>query len=250
MSKGPRLRHHVGGIHAVRHLLHHAPERVLALYLARPEGDPRCKPILEAAEVAGTALRQATGRELERLVGHERHQGVVAEIRPRPPIDENGLIDLVAGLTGPALLLVLDQVQDPHNLGACMRSADAAGAHAVVIPRNRAATLTPAVRKVASGAAETVPLARVTNLARTLRGLSDAGIRLVGAAEDGEGELYGEDLRGPVAIVMGAEGQGMRRLTREHCDTLVSIPMRGTVESLNVAVAAGVCLFEAVRQRR
>ena len=178
-----------------------------------------------------------------------RHQGVVARCRAVTVWQEDDLDQLLDGLSVPPLLLVLDGVQDPHNLGACLRSADAAGVHAVIAPRDRAVGLTPVVRKVASGAAETVPFIQVTNLARTLRTLKDKGLWTVGADAEGDGDVFSADLRGPTVLVMGAEGQGMRRLTREHCDLLVRIPMQGTVESLNVSVATGICLFEAVRQR-
>ena len=192
----------------------------------------------------------AASDALDAATGGAAHQGVLAEVRPSAPLDENSLLDLLTSLPVPALVLVLDGVTDPHNLGACLRTADAAGATAVVAPRDRAAGLTPVVRKVAAGAAETVPFAQVTNLARSLRDMKEAGLWIAGTAEDGEKELFDADLTGPLALVMGSEGKGLRRLTRECCDFRLRLPMRGAVASLNVSVAAGVALYEAVRQRR
>ena len=200
---------------------------------------------------AGVTIADADDAHLEQLAGGERHQGVAAELVPRAADPETLLEEALESVTGAApLLLVLDGVTDPHNLGACLRSADAAGVAAVIVPRDRAAGLTPVVRKVAAGAAETVPLVQVVNLARTLRDLRDRGVWLVGTADDAPRTLYDVDLRGPTTLVLGSEGEGMRRLTREACDELVSIPMAGAVESLNVSVATGVALYEAVRQRR
>jgi 23S rRNA (guanosine2251-2'-O)-methyltransferase len=202
------------------------------------------------AAAQGVAPVPARGEALDRETGGAVHQGVVAEVRPSAPLDENSLLDLITGLDSPALVLVLDGVSDPHNLGACLRTADAAGATAVVAPRDRAAGLTPAVRKVAAGAAETVPFAQVTNLARALRDLQSAGLWIAGTAEDGDRELFAADLTGPLALVMGSEGRGLRRLTRECCDFTLRLPMQGTVGSLNVSVAAGIVLYESLRQRR
>jgi 23S rRNA (guanosine2251-2'-O)-methyltransferase len=194
-------------------------------------------------------VEMTTGEALDRDAGHANHQGVLAQCRAAAERTEGELPGLLASLSGPALLLVLDGIQDPHNLGACLRSADAAGAQAVILPKDNAAPITPVVRKVASGAAEVLPVFQVTNLARTLDELKDAGVWLIGAAGEAEQTLYDVDLRGPVALVLGAEGTGLRRLTREKCDHLARIPMAGTVESLNVSVATGIFLFEAVRQR-
>jgi 23S rRNA (guanosine2251-2'-O)-methyltransferase len=207
--------------------------------------------LIAAAEARGIPVHRLSGRELDRLLPGVRHQGVIAAIEPQETEDrqERDLPAFLEGLETPAFLLVLDGVQDPHNLGACLRTADAAGVHAVIVPRDRAAGITPVVRKVASGAAETVPLFRVTNLARCLRALKQAGVWIHGASDDAGSTLYETDLRGPLAIVLGGEGKGLRRLTRELCDFLVAIPMAGRVESLNVSVAAGVLLFEARRQR-
>ncbi|MGH8267894.1 MAG: 23S rRNA (guanosine(2251)-2'-O)-methyltransferase RlmB, partial [Steroidobacteraceae bacterium] len=182
------------------------------------------------------------------LLGDVAHQGVAADVAPLPPWSEDQLLAALQSAPTP-LLLALDGVQDPHNLGACIRSADACGALAVIVPRDRAAQLTPAVRKVAVGAAETTPVAAVTNLARTLKLLKEAGLWVVGADAVGAKPAFGVDLRGPIVLVLGAEGAGLRRLTRESCDFLVRLPLLGAVESLNVSVAAGMLLYEAVRQR-
>jgi 23S rRNA (guanosine2251-2'-O)-methyltransferase len=176
------------------------------------------------------------------------HQGIVARVKPGRQYQESDLPDLLESLDSP-FLLILDGITDPHNLGACLRSADAAGVHAVIVPRDRSAQLNATAKKVASGAAEHVPLITVTNLARTMRVLQDANVWIVGTAGEADHNLYQSKMTGPMALVMGAEGEGMRRLTREHCDELISIPMSGSVSSLNVSVATGVCLFEAVRQR-
>jgi 23S rRNA (guanosine2251-2'-O)-methyltransferase len=178
-----------------------------------------------------------------------RHQGVIARVRRQAAkIDEHNLLSALTRTVNP-LVLVLDGVQDPHNLGACLRSAAAAGALAVIVPRDNSAPLTPVARRAAAGAAESLPLVTVTNLARTLRDLKEAGVWIYGASHDAEASLYETDLRGPVALVLGGEGKGLRRLTREHCDGLFRIPMSGAVESLNVSVAAGISLFEVMRQR-
>lgn len=241
------------GIHAVRALLTRHPDRIRRLWLGFADGGHRARleELRALAEAAATAIHVTDDAELDRLVDGERHQGVVAEIVPRAGDPETQLEEAIEALGDtPALLLVLDGVTDPHNLGACLRSADAAGVAAVIVPRDRAAGLTPVVRKVAAGAADSVPLIAVVNLARTLRELKERGLRLVGTADDASRMLYDVDLTGPTVLVLGSEGEGMRRLTREACDDLVSIPMAGAVESLNVSVATGVVLFEAVRQRR
>jgi 23S rRNA (guanosine2251-2'-O)-methyltransferase len=240
----------VGGWHAVLALLKQAPERVLSIQIDRARKGPRRQQLLDAARSVGVAVEETTGDVLDRAAGHDHHQGVVAQCRPASEYTEAELPAFLENLNAPPFLLVLDGIQDPHNLGACLRSADAAGVQAVILPRDNSAPITPVVSKVASGAAETVPLFRVTNLARTMDVLRDAGVWLVGAAGETDQTLYSVDLKGPLALVLGAEGEGLRRLTREKCDHLVRIPMAGTVESLNVSVAAGVCLFEAVRQRQ
>lgn len=240
----------VGGWHAVMALLERAPERVLDIWVDRGRKDERRERLLKVAKTAGIKVQDASSETLSTRLGGDRHQGVVARCRAAVERTEAELPEFLENLKQTAFLLILDGVQDPHNLGACLRSADAAGVQAVILPRDNAAPLTPVVRKVASGAAETVPMFRVTNLARVLDILKAAGVWLVGTTGDGEKLIYDVDLNGPVALVLGAEEKGMRRLTRDKCDFLVRIPMAGVVESLNVSVAAGVCLFEAVRQRR
>ncbi len=237
------------GWHAVLAVLERSPQRVLQVWLDEKRSGPKPDAVLKAAH-AGQVKLQRVGRVLlEELVSEANHQGVVARCRAATPIHAADLNGFLTGLTQPAFLLILDGVQDPHNLGACLRTADAAGVHALILPRDNAVSVTPTVRKVASGAAETVPVFQVTNLARTLDQLKADGIWLVGASGDAQGSLYDTDLRGPLALILGAEGKGLRRLTQERCDFLVQIPMAGSVSSLNVSVAAGVCLFEAVRQR-
>lgn len=239
------------GIHAVRAALTRNPARVRQLWLASGKDASRLADLRQLAQAGNVQIREAEDVHLDRLADGERHQGAVAEILPRSEDPETQLEEALEATGGQAvLLLVLDGVTDPHNLGACMRSADAAGAAAVIAPRDRAAGMTPVVRKVAAGAAESVPFVAVVNLARTLRELKQKGVWLVGTADEAERTLFDVDLTGPTAIVMGSEGEGLRRLTRESCDELVRIPMAGAVESLNVSVASGVALFEAVRQRR
>ena len=241
--------HTVYGLHAVQAALEHEPERVRVVWLEQGRQDRRARAIEEAARIAGARLERVPREVLERRAAGARHQGVVAEVRDAPARDETELPALLAGLAEPPFLLILDGVQDPHNLGACLRTADAAGVHAVIAPKDRACGLTGTVRKVAAGAVETVPFFAVTNLARTLRALKEAGIWLVGTDVDAETDLFAADLTGPLALVLGAEGRGLRRLTREACDTLIALPMRGHVQSLNVSVATGICLYEALRQR-
>ncbi len=237
------------GLHAVLAVLKQDPGQVRRLWLDSRRRDRRMQDIHRAAQAAGIAVLPATREELVEWAGTDRHQGAVAEVAGGSLRSEKALLAAVAAAERP-LLLVLDGVQDPHNLGACLRSADAAGALGVVVPRDRACGLTPVVRKVAAGAAESVPLYQVTNLARALRGLQQAGLWCIGLDAGGDTALYATDLTGPVALVLGAEGAGLRRLTRETCDQLVALPMAGTVASLNVSVTAGIALFEAVRQRQ
>ena len=238
------------GLHTVRMLLERHPERVRRVLLLGGRDAGRVAELRAAATRAGVQVATADAAQLDRLAEGERHQGVVAELNPRAGDPETQLEQALEAAGAKPLLLVLDGVTDPHNLGACLRSADAAGVHAVVAPRDRAAGLTPVARKVAAGAAETLPFVQVVNLARTLRELKERGLWLVGTAGESTRSIYEVDLTGPIAIVMGSEGEGMRRLTRECCDELVRIPMAGAVESLNVSVATGVVLFEAARQRR
>lgn len=240
----------VYGLHAVAAALKYESNRVRALWVERQRRDARLRDLLETA--AGTIPVHCVERaELDRLSGGARHQGIVARLEVRRVgLDEADLPGLLAAANESALFLVLDGIQDPHNLGACLRSAAAAGVHAVIAPTDRAVGLNATVRKVASGAAEITPFVPVTNLARTLRGLRDLGIWIVGAAGEAESSLYEVDFTLPTAIVLGAEEKGLRRLTREVCDRLARIPLaEGGVESLNVAVAAGIFLFEARRQR-
>jgi 23S rRNA (guanosine2251-2'-O)-methyltransferase len=242
---------HAYGLHTVEGLIAANPEQVREITVAAGRHDRRLVSLIAAAQSRGIAVHSLPGGELDRLLPGVRHQGVIAALAPRSheSLHEQDLAGFLAGLAAPPFLLVLDGVQDPHNLGACLRTADAAGVQAVIVPRDRAAGITPVVRKVACGAAETVPVFTVTNLARSLRALKEAGVWICGASDDADRTLYETDLRGPLALVLGGEGKGLRRLTRELCDYLVAIPMAGRVESLNVSVAAGVLLFEALRQR-
>ena len=242
-------RNFVYGLHAINGVLERAPERLLELWIAQPRDDARTRELRDRATSAGVHVQSVGGEALAKLVGDVAHQGAVAAVRPLKGWDEHDLIAALSQMAEDPLLLILDGVTDPHNLGACLRTAEAAGAHAVLIPKDRAAAVDGVVRKVAAGAAEFVPVASVTNLARTIDMLKERGIWVVGADEGAPQTLYAADLKRPLGLVLGAEGGGMRRLTRERCDFLVRIPMAGQVESLNVSVAAGVALFEARRQR-
>ena len=235
------------GFHAVGVRLKIAPQTVLEVHVDAQRRDARMRQFAERAAQCGARLIDSDDGHLTRMAGTARHQGVVARVNPLP--QTHSLDELLDAVEGPPLLLVLDGVTDPHNLGACLRVADGAGAHAVIAPRDHAVGLNATVAKVASGAGESVPYLMVTNLARTLGELKERDIRIVGASDDAPRTLYQADLSGPVALVLGAEGKGMRQLTRKTCDELVSIPMLGAVESLNVSVASGVCLYEALRQR-
>jgi len=237
----------VFGIHAVEAFLQRAPQDVLELFVMKDRDDKRMQPIIQLARQNGVSVQFCNRKTLDDMVSGQ-HQGVVAKARLQSSGNEADLAAIVEQKAKP-FILILDGVTDPHNLGAILRSADAAGVHAVVAPKDRSVKLTSVVRKVACGAAESVPFITVTNLARTLRELQDAGVWIVGTAGETETLVYDADLKGPLGIVLGAEGEGLRRLTRETCDSLVKIPMFGTVSSLNVSVAAGICLFEAVRQR-
>lgn len=239
------------GFHSVAALLDADSAAVLGLWVARAQQDDRARALLDRARAAGIACTACERADLDARFGTDtRHQGFAALCRRERSDAPQDLDDLLDRLDEPPFLLVLDGIQDPHNLGACLRSADAAGVHAVIVPRDRAAGMTPVVRKVACGAAETVPFFPVTNLARTLKGLQDRGVWITGTDAEAPDLLWDVDLRGPAAIVIGSEGEGMRRLVREHCDRLARLPLAGTVSSLNASVAVGICLFEAVRQRR
>jgi 23S rRNA (guanosine2251-2'-O)-methyltransferase len=243
-------RNYVYGLHAVNAALERAPERVLELWIAQPrDAEARVRELKDTAARAGVHIHAVSPDALHKLVGEVVHQGAVAAMRPLKGWDEHDLSDLLDGLKGDPLLLILDGVTDPHNLGACLRTADAAGAHAVIIPKDRAATLDGVARKVAAGAAEFIPVASVTNLARTLEALKQRGVWIVGMEGEAAQSLYSADLKRPLGVVLGAEGGGLRRLTREKCDFLVRIPMAGHMESLNVSVSAGITLFEVLRQR-
>lgn len=239
------------GIHAVDVILRRSPERIISLSIQSDRNDKRIQGLLSLAQNQGVAVDRVSKADLDEMVS-ERHQGVVAVIKPRQAdggVAERDLSGYLKGIDCP-LVLVLDGVTDPHNLGACLRSADAAGVAAVIVPKDNSAELNAVARKVASGAADVIPLVRVTNLARTLRSLKELGIWIVGTTGEADTLVYDQDLSIPTALVMGAEGPGMRRLTTEACDFLVKLPMAGDVSSLNVSVATGICLFEAVRQRR
>jgi 23S rRNA (guanosine2251-2'-O)-methyltransferase len=237
------------GLHAIQAALDVKETRVQELWIADERDDVRITDIIKAAQKHGIRPQKVDRDVLDEMVPEGRHQGGVARCRPLGNLDEADLFRLLDNLNEAPFLLILDGVQDPHNLGACMRTAEAAGAHAVIAPKDRASAITATALKVSSGAAERLPFVQVTNLARVLRELKDQGVWLVGTSGDSQETLFDADLKGPLAIILGAEGRGIRRLTREHCDQVIYIPMLGGAESLNVSVAAGVCLFEAVRQR-
>ncbi|MGC3980464.1 MAG: 23S rRNA (guanosine(2251)-2'-O)-methyltransferase RlmB [Steroidobacteraceae bacterium] len=239
----------VFGLHAVRTLLQRHASKVGQMLVVKGREDARMSEVLKLAREHQIKVEFRSSQELDQLANGERHQGVVVKLQKIDNLGEGALDELLDQAGAAPFVLVLDGVTDPHNLGACLRTADAAGVHAVIVPRDRAAGLSPVVRKVAAGAAETVPLIQVTNLARTLRWLKERGLWIIGTDDQAPTGLHAAKLTGGLAVVMGAEGDGMRRLTREHCDLLVNIPMQGVVESLNVSVATGVMLYEAVRQR-
>jgi 23S rRNA (guanosine2251-2'-O)-methyltransferase len=235
------------GFHAVGVRLKTAPASIVEIYTDPTRKDARMRQFLARAQEAGVRVIEADAMRMAKLAGSHGHQGVAARVQAIE--QKHSLDDLLDALSGPPLLLVLDGITDPHNLGACLRVADGAGAHAVIAPKDHAVGINATVAKVASGAAETVPYFMVTNLSRTLGELKERSIWCIGTSDDAPRTLYQADLKAPVALVLGAEGAGMRQLTRKTCDELVSIPMRGAVESLNVSVASGICLYEALRQR-
>ncbi|MCX4193477.1 23S rRNA (guanosine(2251)-2'-O)-methyltransferase RlmB [Methylophaga sp. OBS1] len=237
------------GLHAVQAALDVPVSRIKEVWLAADRQDQRVEALLTAAREQGIVVHKAERETLDKIAPEVQHQGCAARCKPLESLDEKGLLDLIENLSEPAFLLILDGVQDPHNLGACLRTAEAAGVHAVVAPKDRASGLTATAVKISSGAAERVPFAQVTNLSRLMKDLQQLGVWLVGTSGDAQQSLFQIDLKGPVAIVLGAEGKGIRRLTRDNCDEVIYIPMQGEAESLNVSVAAGVCLFEAYRQR-
>jgi 23S rRNA (guanosine2251-2'-O)-methyltransferase len=243
----------ITGIHAVESALKNDADNISQVWIAENKRNQRVKELINHAQKRGLISHRADTAMLDKLAKTHQHQGVVAEYNAPESYNEDDLLNLVENIDSsvtPPLLLVLDGVTDPHNLGACLRTAEGAGVHAVIAPKDNAVGLTPAARKVASGAAETVPFIQVTNLVRTIEKLKQMGIWFIGTSDKAQSDLYTYDFKTPSAIVMGAEGKGLRRLTEEHCDTLVSIPMAGQVSSLNVSVATGVCLYEVVRQRQ
>ena len=241
------MKHVLFGFHAITVRMKTAPKSIVELHVETARRDARMRSFAERAREAGIRVIDSDAERLDKLAGSPRHQGVVARVEAvKMP---HSLDEVVENIEGPPLLLVLDGVTDPHNLGACLRVADGSGTHAVVAPKDHTVGINATVAKVASGAAETVPYIMVTNLARTLTELKEHEIRIIGTSDDAEHTLYDLDLTGPVAFVLGAEGDGMRQLTRKTCDQLVRIPMSGAVESLNVSVASAVCLYEALRQR-
>ncbi|AAZ28331.1 MULTISPECIES: 23S rRNA (guanosine(2251)-2'-O)-methyltransferase RlmB [Colwellia] len=249
MAKNEEL---VFGIHAVNALINAAPERFIEIWLLKGREDDRIMPIINLSRKYGIGTQLASRKALDEKSEGEQHQGVIARVRPGKSYTENDIDDIILAAEKKSIapfFLILDGVTDPHNLGACLRNADAAGVQAIIVPKDNAAQITPTVRKVAVGAVESVPLVQVTNLSRTMKQLQKQGVWIVGTAGETDTCLYDVKLSGPMALVMGAEGKGMRRLTRENCDQLVKLPMAGTVSSLNVSVATGICLFEMVRQR-
>ena len=236
---------YIGGIHGVEHALRR--NGACELFFDPEKSNPRVQTLIARAERAGVKVTPVASAILDKWVNGIRHQGVVARLKVQEPAD---LTAILADRQQNIFLLVLDGIQDPHNLGACLRTADAAGVDAVIVPKDRAVAMTPTVRKVASGAAESIPLIRVTNLARTLRELKDAGLWIVGTSDGAAVDVFDQKFTGPIAVILGAEGQGLRHLTEKHCDYLVRIPMAGAVSSLNVSVACGIVLYEAIRQRR
>ncbi|BBB15197.1 23S rRNA (guanosine-2'-O-)-methyltransferase RlmB [Candidatus Rickettsiella viridis] len=238
------------GFHAVEAILQQSPERVLQLYRQEGREDKRLESIISLAERQHIPLQIVSRATLDKWTAAERHQGILVEIKSFPVKEEKDLFQFIDGLEKAPFLLLLDEIQDPHNLGACLRSANAAGVDAVVITQDRSVGLTPTVRKIAVGAAETTPVFTVINLANTLRKLKSQGIWIYGLDGAAKKPLYDMDLKGPIGLVLGAEDKGLRRLSKELCDGLLAIPMQGSVESLNVSVAAGICLFEVLRQRR
>ncbi len=241
------------GIHAVEAVLKHSPERVIEMWVQAGRDDQRLATLLEMAAEYGISVQTSARKVLDEKSDNGQHQGVLARVKGVKQLNDNDLLALLDKIavekTETPFLLILDGVTDPHNLGACLRNADAAGVHGVIVPRDNSVGLTPTVSKVACGAAEVVPLFQVTNLARTMKSLQDKGVWIIGAAGEADSDLYKTDLKGSLAIAMGAEDKGLRRLTREGCDSIASIPMSGSVSSLNVSVASGICMFEAVRQR-
>lgn len=245
-----RKQEYLCGFHAIQAALDKQPGKVKQLFVQQGRSDQRIDTLIQAARQSGVSVQAARRETLDELAEGVSHQGVLALFTGGSLWDENDLQDILDQHSEQALLLVLDGITDPHNLGACLRAANGAGVHAVIAPRDKSASLTPVVRKVACGAADQTPFIQVTNLSRTLRALQTRGIWVVGLADAEDSTVFTAKLNGPLALVVGAEGHGLRRLTREHCDQIVAIPMLGGVSSLNVSVATGVCLYEALRQRQ
>ena len=241
--------HVVYGLHPVLALLNNPRRPTYKLYVSQHRNDTRLQAALNLARTSNIPVESLSPETMKQRFGNLSHQGLVAEAAPLKPYTESDLPDLIDTAKQPILILILDGVTDPHNLGACLRSADAVGVDFVIVPKDNSADITPVVSKVASGAAETIPLIRVTNLARSIKTLQEAGVWIYGAAGEAEQSIYAIDYQGPTAIVMGAEGRGLRRLTRDLCDGLFSLPMQGHVSSLNVSVATGISLYEVLRQR-
>lgn len=236
------------GIHAVQAALNTHPEKILEIIIQQERHDQKIQAIIHLAQTHKITIREYPKKKLDEMTAGV-HQGILAKCHKAQAWKEEDLKTLLEKITEPAFILILDEVQDPHNLGACLRTANAAGVHCVIAPKDNSVGLTPAVKKVAAGAAEITPFIQVTNLARTIRWLKEQGIWIYGTTEDATESLFKTDLKGPMALAMGAEGHGLRRLTKDLCDFLIAIPMLGTVESLNVSVATAVCLYEAIRQR-
>jgi 23S rRNA (guanosine2251-2'-O)-methyltransferase len=237
------------GLHSIQAALDYSPDKIIRVWIDEHRIDKRLGKLIDDLAVLGIEPEQVDRKKLDRLADGNNHQGIAMEVTMPGELSESDLKTMVENLTANALLLVLDNVQDPHNLGACLRTADATGVHGVVITKDKATGITPTVCKVASGAAETVPVYQVTNLARTLRWLKAEGVWVMGGTGEAEKTVYQADLTVPIALVIGAEGSGLRRLTKENCDLLIKVPMLGKIESLNLSVATGVFLYEAIRQR-
>ena len=237
------------GLHSVQAALDYSPDKIIRVWIDEQRIDKRLGKLIDDLALLGIEPEQIDRKKLDRLADGNNHQGIAMEVTMPGELSESDLKTMVENLTANALLLVLDNVQDPHNLGACLRTADATGVHGVIITKDKATGITPTVCKVASGAAETVPVYQVTNLSRTLRWLKEEGVWVLGAAGEAEQTVYQADLTVPIALVIGAEGSGLRRLTKENCDLLIKVPMLGKIESLNLSVATGIFLYEAIRQR-
>ncbi|HLB41531.1 MAG TPA: 23S rRNA (guanosine(2251)-2'-O)-methyltransferase RlmB [Gammaproteobacteria bacterium] len=245
----PSNKQFVFGLHAVESLLQHQSKRITRICVQKERRDQKIETLIQLAKQNAISIENMPRHELDKMTNNANHQGIIAFCVKAKIYTEHDLKSILQHVSVPPFILVLDGVQDPHNLGACFRSADAAGVHAIIAPKDKSVGLTPVVNKVASGATETIPFVQVTNLVRALEILKEFGIWIYGAAAEASQTLFQTDLSGPVAMVLGAEGTGLRRLTQEHCDVLVKIPMHGTVSSLNVSVAAGIFMFEVVRQR-